>query len=329
MPTRCRAGRCTSTRPVVPGLRRAVRQPARPTCGPATGPAARSTPDKRFHADWALWKARAGRPRADLGDAVGHRVPRLAHRVLGDVAALPRRHHRRAHRRHRPALPAPRGRAGPVQRVAGHEVVRHWVHGEHLLFEGRKMAKSTGNVVLLARRHRARAGPAGAAARVPRAPLPAADEPRPGTRWPRRTPRCAAGGTGSPSGRTRRAGRCARSTPTQFTAAFDDDLDTPAALRALRALERDTAIPPGAKFETFVAAWTSCSAWIWRATSARHRPGRPLPDGAQDLLTAARRGPGGEGLGRLRPAARRTGRARRHGHRHPGGPGLDGRWLSR
>ena len=34
--------------------------------------------------------------------------------------------------------------------VTGHEVVRHWVHGEHLLFEGRKMAKSTGNVVLLA-----------------------------------------------------------------------------------------------------------------------------------------------------------------------------------
>ena len=33
--------------------------------------------------------------------------------------------------------------------LAGHEVVRHWVHGEHVLFEGRKMAKSTGNVVLL------------------------------------------------------------------------------------------------------------------------------------------------------------------------------------
>jgi cysteinyl-tRNA synthetase len=29
------------------------------------------------------------------------------------------------------------------------EVVRTWVHGEHLLFEGRKMSKSAGNVVLL------------------------------------------------------------------------------------------------------------------------------------------------------------------------------------
>jgi cysteinyl-tRNA synthetase len=32
---------------------------------------------------------------------------------------------------------------------AGHDVVRHWVHAEHLLFDGRKMSKSTGNVVLV------------------------------------------------------------------------------------------------------------------------------------------------------------------------------------
>ena len=33
--------------------------------------------------------------------------------------------------------------------------------------------------------------------------------------------------------------------------AFDDDLDTPAALRALRALAADSEIPPGSKFESF------------------------------------------------------------------------------
>jgi cysteinyl-tRNA synthetase len=33
--------------------------------------------------------------------------------------------------------------------LTGTEVVTHWVHGEHLLFEGRKMSKSAGNVVLL------------------------------------------------------------------------------------------------------------------------------------------------------------------------------------
>jgi cysteinyl-tRNA synthetase len=39
-----------------------------------------------------------------------------------------------------------------------------------------------------------------------------------------------------------------------FTGAFDDDLNTPAALRVLRALEEDSEIPPGAKFETFAHA---------------------------------------------------------------------------
>jgi cysteinyl-tRNA synthetase len=33
--------------------------------------------------------------------------------------------------------------------LAQSEVVRHWVHGEHLLFEGRKMSKSAGNVLLV------------------------------------------------------------------------------------------------------------------------------------------------------------------------------------
>jgi cysteinyl-tRNA synthetase len=37
----------------------------------------------------------------------------------------------------------------------------------------------------------------------------------------------------------------------QIAASFDDDLDTPGALRALRSLEGDRQIPPGSKFETF------------------------------------------------------------------------------
>lgn len=39
----------------------------------------------------------------------------------------------------------------------------------------------------------------------------------------------------------------------ELTGAFDDDLDSPAALRSLRALAADGEIPPGSKFET--AAW--------------------------------------------------------------------------
>jgi hypothetical protein len=40
----------------------------------------------------------------------------------------------------------------------------------------------------------------------------------------------------------------------QVAAAFDGDLDTPAALRALRGLENDPQIPPGSKFESFLHA---------------------------------------------------------------------------
>jgi cysteinyl-tRNA synthetase len=41
---------------------------------------------------------------------------------------------------------------------------------------------------------------------------------------------------------------------TRVRRAFDDDLDTPAALRALGELERDPGVPPGSKFETFARA---------------------------------------------------------------------------
>jgi cysteinyl-tRNA synthetase len=40
----------------------------------------------------------------------------------------------------------------------------------------------------------------------------------------------------------------------QVAAAFDGDLDTPAALRALRGLEQNAQIPPGSKFESFLHA---------------------------------------------------------------------------
>ncbi|TKK85450.1 hypothetical protein FDA94_25245 [Herbidospora galbida] len=39
-----------------------------------------------------------------------------------------------------------------------------------------------------------------------------------------------------------------------LTEAFDDDLDTPRALRVLRELEDDREVPPGSKFETFLHA---------------------------------------------------------------------------
>ena len=77
-------------------------------------------------------------------------------------------------------------------------------------------------------------------------------------------------------------------------AAFDDDLDTPAALRALRALEKDPEIPPGSKFESFAHADQLLGLDLARDVGRAPAPA-PLPDGAQ---TAARRPAG-------RPGARR------------------------
>jgi cysteinyl-tRNA synthetase len=71
----------------------------------------------------------------------------------------------------------------------------------------------------------------------------------------------------------------------QFTAAFDDDLDTPAAIRVLRALEKDGDIPPGSKFETFAHADRLLGLDLARDIG-RPPAAPPLPGGAADLLAA-------------------------------------------
>jgi cysteinyl-tRNA synthetase len=70
-----------------------------------------------------------------------------------------------------------------------------------------------------------------------------------------------------------------------FTSAFDDDLDTPAALRVLRALEKDAEIPPGAKFETFAYADQLLGLELARDIGREPAP-RPLPAAAAELLEA-------------------------------------------
>jgi cysteinyl-tRNA synthetase len=104
---------------------------------------------KRFHADWALWKPAAGRTEliwptpwgtgfpgwhtecsAMLLDSLGDRVDL---HTGGIDLRFPHHENERAQ----------------SNALTGHEVVSGWVHGEHLLFDGRKMSKSTGNVVLV------------------------------------------------------------------------------------------------------------------------------------------------------------------------------------
>jgi cysteinyl-tRNA synthetase len=241
-------------------------------------------PDKRFHADWALWKAAKAGRELTYAAPWGTGFPgwhtecsAMSLHYLGETIDV-----------HTGGIdlrfPHHEDERAQSNSVTGHEVVQHWVHGEHLLFEGRKMAKSTGNVVLLAdltargldplalrfafldHRYRQQLN-------LTWAVLEAAD--RTLHRWRERVAEWAR----SPS-----KPMCAEYV-SDFAAAFDDDLDTPAALRVLRSLEKDTEIPPGAKFETFAHADHLLGLDLARDIGREPAP-RPLPDDAADLLAA-------------------------------------------
>jgi len=110
----------------------------------------RIDPNKRFHADWALWKlAPATRTQLVWDSPWGVGFPgwhiecsAMLLAYLGDTVDI-----------HTGGIdlrfPHHEDERAQTNASAGREVVRHWVHGEHLLFEGRKMSKSAGNVVLL------------------------------------------------------------------------------------------------------------------------------------------------------------------------------------
>lgn len=104
---------------------------------------------KLFHADWALWKLAAGRTQMIWDSPWGAGFPGwhiecsvmsinlLAARVDLHVGGIDLR------------FPHHENERAQSNSLTGAETVATWVHGEHLLFEGRKMSKSAGNVVLL------------------------------------------------------------------------------------------------------------------------------------------------------------------------------------
>ena len=245
-------------------------------------------PDKRFHADWALWKAARSGRELTYAAPWGTGFPgwhtecsAMSLHYLGETIDV-----------HTGGIdlrfPHHEDDRAQSNSVTGHEVVRHWVHGEHLLFEGRKMAKSTGNVVLLAdltargldplalrfafldHRYRQQLN-------LTWAVLEAAD--RTLRRWRERVAEWAA----------RRASRCARSTsatsPRPSTTTW-----TPrrrcGSCGAWRRTVRSRPGPSSRRSPTL----TTCSAWTWPGTSdgsPRHalspttrrtcwRSGRPL-----------------------------------------------------
>ena len=104
---------------------------------------------KRFHADWALWKAAGERSEMIWDTPWGRGFPGwhiecssmsleyLSGHVDLHIGGIDLR------------FPHHENERAQSNSLAGEEVVDSWLHGEHLLFEGRKMSKSSGNVVLV------------------------------------------------------------------------------------------------------------------------------------------------------------------------------------
>jgi cysteinyl-tRNA synthetase len=104
---------------------------------------------KRFHADWALWKLARDRTEMIWPTPWGDGFPgwhiecsAMSIEYLGQnidlhVGGIDLR------------FPHHENERAQSNALTGGETVTHWIHGEHLLFEGRKMSKSAGNVLLL------------------------------------------------------------------------------------------------------------------------------------------------------------------------------------
>lgn len=204
---------------------------------------------KRFHADWALWKIAHDRTQMVWHTPWGLGFPgwhiecsamSLAHlgqsvdlHVGGIDLRFPHHENERAQ----------------SNALTGHETVTHWIHGEHLLFEGRKMSKSAGNAVLvqdivdrdldplsarfafLENRYRSQMDLTWASLKAAHSTL---------KRW---RGVVAAGGTSS----------AVESDP-EIEHALFNDLDTPKALQRLRSIEKDAQVDPARKRALFLFA---------------------------------------------------------------------------
>lgn len=243
-------------------------------------------PAKAFHADWALWK-RAQDTRTQLvwDTPWGSGFPgwhtecsAMSLSLLGGSIDV-----------HTGGIdlrfPHHEDERAQSNCVTGEDVVRHWVHGEHLLFEGRKMSKSAGNVVLvddlvdrgldplalrlafLQHRYRQQMNLTWDA-------LVAADSTI--TRWRERVADWATQPSSAmPGGIVGAVGR-----------AFADDLDTPRAITILRDLEKDADIAQGAKFEAFAHLDRLLGLDLARLVGRAPTPAAPIEPHIAGLLGA-------------------------------------------
>ena len=240
-------------------------------------------PAKRFHADWALWK-KSGETRTQLtwdtpwgvGFPGWHtECSAMSLQLLGDTIDI-----------HTGGIdlrfPHHEDERAQSNAAVGHEVVRHWVHGEHLLFDGRKMSKSAGNVVLvedviaaghdplalrlafLQHRYRQQMNLTWDVIEAAHSTL---------ERWRERVALWAT----SPSD------AIPDSSYAPVRAAILEDLDTPRAITALRAIERDESLSRGARFEIFADIDRVLGLELTRDVGKPLPTAQPIPDQIQIL----------------------------------------------
>ena len=205
--------------------------------------------DKRFHADWALWKSAGNRTEMVWDSPWGKGFPgwhiectamsldlldkRIDLHVGGIDLRFPHHENERAQ----------------SNSIIGSEAVKLWVHGEHLLFEGRKMSKSAGNVVLvqnlvergldplalrlslLENRYRSQMDLTWAGLEAANSTL---------KRWRTNMATWGEGAMGLED--------------LEILSAIEKDLDTPRVLLRLRALEKDPSVPNDVKRSIFLFA---------------------------------------------------------------------------
>jgi cysteinyl-tRNA synthetase len=104
---------------------------------------------KRFHADWALWKAAGERSEMIWDSPWGPGFPGWHIECSAMSMKLLNRHVDVHVGGIDLRFPHHENERAQSNAVIGREAVDLWVHGEHLLFEGKKMSKSSGNVVLV------------------------------------------------------------------------------------------------------------------------------------------------------------------------------------
>jgi cysteinyl-tRNA synthetase len=254
-------------------------------------------PRKRHHADFALWKAagphRIARWPSPWGDGYpGWHIEcsAMSLATLGERIDVHTGGEDNVFPHHEDEI-------AQSEAAVGHQVVSTWVHGAHLLTEGRRMAKSAGNFYGLAdlreRGHeplaarllflQARYGSqfnftwdalAGAGTTLDRLRSRMAEWAKAGE---------GPGGLPGAPPVNQAIAASADAYEERFWRAIDDDLNTPRALAVLHELEGDESLPPAARF----ASVTAFDRVLGLELAAE--VGHALPDGAEALIAERER----------------------------------------